>query len=291
MEQKIVQSVFGETKNGQQVYLFHIPNNTNDYIEVSNYGCTIKSIHIHDRQGEMRNVLRGYETLAEYEQAATGLGAVCDGLSSQLSGALAHKIWNVEETGGNYVFLSCQVDEEESGLGTALTFGAKIMWVNLNRIVIDLFAAAENGAVMAPGCNLVFQLPGGDGYTLRTFCPQAAVGEQMVPVENTAYAEMNFVPLTEEPQIFVSPQEEMKPMAELANRAAGLTISAYGNMDSLICAALPDHGVQMNQFMLHGVELKRGESFSGRMIYGFDRLYTEEELENPEPSPFSAFFG
>lgn len=287
MEQRIIQTVFGTTETGETATLFRIPNHTDDYIEITNYGCMTKSIHIHDRRGELRNVLRGCETLEDCRQRERG--TVYDGLSPALSARLAHKLWETKEVGENYVFFSCQVSEAESGLDTALTFGARIMWVNLNRIVMDLFAAPEKECRMAPGCHLAFQLTERDDYILRTFCPQMISGDKTVPAENTAYADMAFVPLKTGPQIFRSPQESMKPMAELASGATGLAVSSYGDMDSLICEKSPDGSVSIEQSMLRGVQLKSGESFSGRVIYGFDRLYAEEELKNPAPSPFSAF--
>lgn len=290
MEQKITRTVFGKTKDGEAAELFRIPNSTNDYIEITNYGCALKSICLHDSQGNMRNILRGYETLEAYQQSEDGLAAIIfDRLSPKLSGCLAHKLWETKEVGENYVFFACQVSPAESGLETAATFGARIMWVNLNRIVIDLFAASEKECLMAPGCNLTLRLTEHGDYTLRTFCSQILAGEEAVPAEKTAYADMAFVPLKEESQTFLSPQEDMKPMAELASGTARLTVSSYGNMDSLVCGKLPDGSVSIGQSMLRGIRLKSGESFSGRVIYGFDRLYTEAELKNPEPSPFSAF--
>ena len=65
VEHKIVAARFG-TIAGTEVSLFRIPNSTNDYIEVSDYGCTIKGIHVHGKDGKLHNVLCGYETLEEY---------------------------------------------------------------------------------------------------------------------------------------------------------------------------------------------------------------------------------
>ena len=289
MNSEITQRVFGKTETGETALLYRFPNNTNDYIEITNYGCTMKSICIHDGQGSLRNVLSGGENLETCQQSAEGLGMIRDHLSPALSQCLSHKLWQTQEIGQNHIFLTCRLSEAESGLHTALTVGARIMWVNLNRIVIDLFSAPERGALIAPECNLVFHLTDTDDYALRSFCPQILSGGQTLPVEKTVYAEMAFVPLAESAPTLLSSPEEVKPIAELASGAAGLTISAYGNMDSLSVQKLPESSAALTQAMLYGISLKSGESFAGRLIYGFDRLYSPDEINSPKPSPFDIF--
>ncbi len=289
MNQTITQTVLETTENRERAVLYRIPNNTNDYIELTNYGCALKSICIHDRQGRLRNILLGGRQPEEDRYPTGGQGLIRDHLSPALSSCLSHKLWQTQEVGENYVFLSCQVSEGESGLPTALTFGTRIMWVNRNRLIIDLFASPERDACFAPAIHLALRLAETDGYTLRTFCPQIVSGGQTLPAENTAYANMAFVPLAEESPVFLSSQEEVKPMAELASSAAGLTVSAYGNLDSLWAKRTPESGAALCQAMLRGITLKRGESFAGRVIYGFDHLYSPDEPESQEPSPFSVF--
>jgi len=68
-----------------------------------------------------------------------------------------------------------------------------------------------------------------------------------------------------------------------------LTVSAYGNLDSLWAKRTPESGAALCQAMLRGITLKHGESFAGRVIYGFDHLYSPDEPESQEPSPFSVF--
>ena len=154
MNQTITQTVLETTENRERAVLYRIPNNTNDYIELTNYGCALKSICIHDRQGRLRNILLGGRQPEEDRYPTGGQGLIRDHLSPALSSCLSHKLWQTQEVGENYVFLSCQVSEGESGLPTALTFGTRIMWVNRNRLIIDLFASPERDACFAPAIHL-----------------------------------------------------------------------------------------------------------------------------------------
>jgi len=287
MEQLVTRTLFGTTASGEEVTLFRIPNNTNDYIEISNYGCTICKICVHNPAGKMQNILCGYETLAEYEASELSLGAVL------CNAKTAHKVWDIQEVGNNYVFFSCAVPAEETEVGCALAIGARIMWVNLNRIVIDLFVTPEDSADVNLAYNLPFRLKeSGDltGYLLRTFCREVLVNGQHTPVTNTPYADIVFWPQGTEPRTFLDMSEDSKPMAELANPEAGMTISAYSNLNSLTCDVQEGvKGIRLNQTMETPVHLEAGQTLTGRIIYGFDRFYTEEEVISPEPNPFSAF--
>ncbi|MFR9223979.1 MAG: hypothetical protein ACLVKN_20015 [Flavonifractor plautii] len=192
VEHKIVAARFG-TIAGTEVSLFRIPNSTNDYIEVSDYGCTIKGIHVHGKDGKLHNVLCGYETLEEYQVGGLELGAVTGTLNGQPL-PTAHRLWNVEEIGENHLFLSCRLSAEDTPAGIACALGARIMWVNLNRIVIDLFATRKDACLALTSIWSCGSGPPELGYTLRTFCPEVLLDGQRRPVSQSDYAEMTFVP-------------------------------------------------------------------------------------------------
>lgn len=293
MEHKIESTIIGTTRDGKNVRLFRIPNNTNDYIEVSAYGCTIQGIYIHNK-GVLQNMLCGFNALEEYEQSQNGTGSV---FARFFSGAamsfLTHKVWDVAELGDNYVFLFCKATAEECGLGCGLALGARIMWVNLNRLVIDLFMTPEKDISVRCACGLPFRLNDDlAGYSVRTFCPlRLETDGTPKPVSETPYGGLAFQQLGSNVESFIHDDPNIKPMAELANTAAGMTISAYGTMNSIqIIPDLKQKCVILNQSMMENITLTGEASFSYQVIYGFDPLYTPEEIENPERSPFGAFF-
>lgn len=80
------------------------------------------------------------------------------------------------------------------------------------------------------------------------------------------------------------------PFGVTAEGQAGLTVSTYGNLSPLRVEPQPQLGyVLAIQSMMREATLGGGETLSGRVIYGFDKLLTKEELENPESSCFGAF--
>lgn len=292
MEENITVSSFGLTQDGQTPRLFRIPNNTDDFIEITNYGCTIKSIYVHSGRDRLQNLLCGFDTLNEYESGSSDLGFLFGTtLAPELGHCLAHKVWEIEEVGDCHVLFSCVAPTEENGLGVHIKAGARVMWVNLNRLIIDLFLTPEKPLRVDLSSTLSFQLAEkGIGDTVRTFCPKILWKGSECLTEDTPYRNMTFLSLDEHCPPFLHTQEDIKPMAEIANEQAGLAISAYGTSKLLTCRRLASFGgIQICQSTGSAVDLNGGETLTERLIYGFDRLHAEDD-DTPVLSPFAAFF-
>lgn len=75
---------FGTLENGQAVFCYKITNKNGAYIRVLNYGCTIVSVCVPDRNGRLTDVALGYESLDEYVSL--------DGYLGMLVGRCANRI-------------------------------------------------------------------------------------------------------------------------------------------------------------------------------------------------------
>ncbi|MFV0528825.1 MAG: aldose epimerase family protein [Lachnospiraceae bacterium] len=78
---------FGTTGQGDTIHLFRIKNSSGAYIEVINLGAILKSIVLYDREGELRDVVLGYDTVAEYEQNPCYFGATIGRNGNRIAGA------------------------------------------------------------------------------------------------------------------------------------------------------------------------------------------------------------
>lgn len=287
MSRTVKKEVFGTTKQDEEVLLFRIPNNTNDYIEVTNYGCAIRGIYVHNTKGELGNVVCGLERLKDYE--ASNPGTIFAGA---LGGALAHKVWDVADVGDNYVFFASRCGAAESGCGSAVKVGVRIMWVDLNRLVLDLFVTPQHEATMALGTQLLVDAGRGGALQIRSFCPQVVLqGRALYPVDETKYAGMVFtdaVSMGED--TFLNTSEENKPMAELADEGAGMYLSAYSTLSALRLENIgAPKGIRLIQEASGPVVLKNGESYTGRAIYGVDYLRPQFSEDGEEPDLTGAF--
>lgn len=289
MSQTVKKEVFGTTEQGQEVLLFRIPNNTNDYIEVTNYGCSIRGIYVHNNQGVIQNVTWGGKSLSEYEK--TNPSTI---FSGKLGAALAHKVWDVVDVGENYVFMASQCGADEAGLPSAVKVGCHMMWVNLNRLVIDLFVTPAKAVELPLSTQILVDADKFKDLKIRSFCPQVmAPGKEPCPVGETKYADMQFSDVDGAADTFVSGHEEIKPMAELADMEAGMYLSAYTTLSALRLEKEAASGaVRLVQEACQPVALGGGVSFTARAIYGVDYLRPQpaSEEEEVDINPMSIFF-
>ncbi|MBO5248868.1 MAG: galactose mutarotase [Clostridia bacterium] len=66
---------FGRTADGRTVTVYRITNKNGAYVDVLDYGCTLQSICVPNRDGTLTDVCLGYDTVTEYEENDGYLGA------------------------------------------------------------------------------------------------------------------------------------------------------------------------------------------------------------------------
>ena len=269
------------------MWSFRIPNSTNDYIELSTYGCSLQGVYVHDGDGALRSLIREMGALEGYEASGESYASLLGGMGG-VPEELAHQVWDVAEQVDNYVFLTCQCIPK--GTDCEIKAGVRVMWVNLNRLVADFFFTPEKDLSLTWSSKLLVrankqELP---SYQIRSFCPQVALPNQKaVPVTETEFGDQQFGAVAG--VSFLHTDDAVKPMAELARSETGMHLSAYSSFHGLQAKPVvqPD-GIQLIQWT--DVCLKGGESFVGRVIYGIDYLHAQQETDvNEEPNPFSAF--
>ncbi len=78
---------FGVTSHGESAALYTLCNDNGMQVQITDFGGTLVSILAPDRDGKMTDVLLGYHTLAEYEQANGYLGALVGRYANRIAGA------------------------------------------------------------------------------------------------------------------------------------------------------------------------------------------------------------
>lgn len=69
---KIMTQPFGVTKSGESALLFTLKNKNGAEVGISNFGATIVSIKIPDKNGKIVDVLQGYDSVAGYDGTPVG---------------------------------------------------------------------------------------------------------------------------------------------------------------------------------------------------------------------------
>lgn len=273
----IKKEVLCKNLNGDLAYCFRIPNQTGDYVELTNLGCQIRGIHVHKLDGTMENV------------ASVSSGTLW---GSEIGKILSEKLWSIAEEGDNNVFLTYESLANENAYHTDIQLGVNVSWVNLNRLIIDFFLTPKKKICIDFSTTLNI-VNNNRKFAIRSFCPIVEnVSGDRYEVQETEYKDMNFVMLTEHSDLFLHPNDEIKPMIELSDRLGSLRISSYS---TLSCVRIESSSSGANDKKLsivcsgeNPIELNADETLANRMIFGFD--YIEDTMpDDAEPNPFSFF--
>jgi len=99
----VKKSVFGKTKDGREAHLYTLSNKSGMQVIISDFGGTVVSIKVPDRQGKIGDVVLGYDTLAGYQEGTASFGATVGRYANRIGGAkfsLDGKEYTLEKNNG-----------------------------------------------------------------------------------------------------------------------------------------------------------------------------------------------
>src|ERR1700736_1237966 len=79
--------VFGKTKDGREAHLFTLTNKSGVQVVISDFGGTVVSIKVPDRNGKIGDVVLGYDTLAGYQEGTASFGGTVGRYANRIGGA------------------------------------------------------------------------------------------------------------------------------------------------------------------------------------------------------------
>jgi aldose 1-epimerase len=83
----VAKTVFGKTHDGREAHLFTLSNKSGMEVAISDFGGTVVSIKVPDRDGKMGDVILGYESVAGYETGTAYIGATVGRYANRIGGA------------------------------------------------------------------------------------------------------------------------------------------------------------------------------------------------------------
>ena len=282
-----IKKLLYHNQNGDPVYQFRIPNQTGDYVEFTNLGCKICGVHVHKLDGTMENIFAAFSAPDSGSQVSKS-GVLIGG---DLGVSLYDKVWKVAEEGKDNIFLTYECVAAENNYNIDLQLGVNITWVNLNRLIIDLFLTPREKVSINFSSYFFIDAKNRD-FAMRSFCPMVKnTAGDYLEVSETPFHDMKFVSVKNNTDVFLNSSDDIKPMLEFSDRNSALRISAYSTLTSIsardaLCQE--ENTLSIIHAGKNPVDLKAGETLANRIIYGFD--YIEEMPEdNTEPNPFSFF--
>ena len=179
---------FGTTKSGLETRLYHIEDGKGLSADLTDYGATVVSLTFTDSKGKERDLVRGYEDAADYEESGCYFGACIgrnanrignaefsldgavyrlaanDGKNNLHSGPDTYnkRLWAVEETGKDYITFSLNSPDMDQGFPGNLKVRMTYRTVD-NRFELEYEAVSDRDTVINFTNHSFFNLNGHDG--------------------------------------------------------------------------------------------------------------------------------
>jgi aldose 1-epimerase len=139
---KIESETFGAIEE-QNISLFKLINRKGVYVEIINYGATIKSINVPGKTGELENIILGYDKLGDYLSDNNYLGATIGRYANRISNAsfiMDGKIYSLDKNDG----MNCNH-------GGFSGFNKKIFTCKIQEGKLFMMAGSRDGESGFPG--------------------------------------------------------------------------------------------------------------------------------------------
>ena len=85
--EKLTVKKFGVTEGGDRSYLYVLRNDKGIVVTVTDYGATLVNVLVPDKNGEIKDVVLGYDDVAGYEKNGGNLGATVGRNANRIGGA------------------------------------------------------------------------------------------------------------------------------------------------------------------------------------------------------------
>jgi aldose 1-epimerase len=216
---------FGKTKEGIDVTEFTVANRNGHEFKIINYGCTITSLSIPDRNGNVDNIVLGFDSLDGYMQSGHYLGSVIGRCANRIAEGqftLEHKSYHLTKNHGDHhlhggyrgfdkIVWSASVVENEQGAGVEfyylskegeegypgnLNVNVRYFLANDNALIITFAAKSDASTIINLTEHSYYNLNGVSGNVLSHelminasyFLP---VDHRLIPTGEIQYVENN----------------------------------------------------------------------------------------------------
>lgn len=219
---KITKSDFGTTKDGTNVHLFRMENNSGAYVEIIDFGARIRSLVVPDRNGTFTDVCLGYPQIEHYEQDDVYIGAIAGRVANRIkdgkfslngktyqlakNNGFNHlhggtvgfdsKVWETEISDEKLLFTMHSPDGDEGYPGN-LTLTAAYGWSEDNELSILYEAHTDADTILNVTNHAYFNLNHGkdilahelflDADSITEVDETQAPTGTLLPVENTPF--------------------------------------------------------------------------------------------------------
>ena len=300
----------GLTPDGQDIVAYTLTNSNGMSAKIMNYGCNLMELWVPDKDGQLTDVVLGYEKIEDYFVNSPGFGCcispcgnrigqakytlngkeyTCDkndGNNNLHSGfnPMHKKIWSLIEADENHISFSCHKKDGECGFPGELDMTITYTLTDENEICIDYTGISDVDTIFNPTNHSYFNLSGHDS---------GSVMDEIVWIDadNFTYTDSESIPhgditpVAGTPMDFTTPKPLIKDTEadyDQLNWAGGFDHNYVLNKPSLSepCCTLedPKSGRKMEVYTtLPGMQLYAGNYLTKEQIgkggFAYDKRY------------------
>lgn len=185
----ILKNEFGLLNDGSKVYIYTLQNKLGAEVKITNFGATVVSLKMPDRNGKYEDIVLGYDSLASYVNGTSYFGAIVgryanrismgeitlDGKTYQLSvnegGNQLHGgkigfnkvLWNVKtfnDKDGPSIKLTYVSPDGDQGYPGKVTLNVTYTLTNNNELKIYYEGTTDKTTILNPSHHSYFNLSG-----------------------------------------------------------------------------------------------------------------------------------
>ncbi len=186
-------SAFGSTKDGTAVEMYTIRNARNMEADIVTIGAALRALRVPDRDGNIRDVLLGYDTAEDYQNVRGYLGAVIGRNGNRIAGAkfvidgveyrleenengnnlhsgsrgFHSAVWNVAEADEAHVKLTLRDPDGNQGFPGNMDASITYTLTDEGELVLEYGAVADKKTVANFTNHAYFNLDGHDSGSIE----------------------------------------------------------------------------------------------------------------------------
>lgn len=178
--------LFGTSRDGKDIYLYTLENGKGMKAQIMNFGATLVNLFVPDKDGNIADVVLGYDKLEDYYSNSSNFGVVVGPNANRIAGAafelegnryelevndgvnnlhshtqkgFQKKIWNVTE-GGNSVMFTVGSSDGEMGFPGNKKMSVTYEVTENNELKIIYTAQSDKNTILNPTNHAYFNLAG-----------------------------------------------------------------------------------------------------------------------------------
>ena len=203
------ESLFSDTLNGKAVKLYMLKNKQGMSVEFSNYGATVLSINVPDRDGKVENLVLGYDNIGGYYAGKSYFGSIVGRFANRIANgkfiidgveytaplnngkntlhggvnSIDKQVWDAKQTDSSIAF-SIIIPDGENGYPGEVNLTVTYTLNENNEIVIDYNATTTKTTILNVSNHTYFNLSGDPSQTILEHMLQL-YASRFTPVDST----------------------------------------------------------------------------------------------------------